>query len=1049
MAVDIGPKIGIDGEAEFRKQINLISQQVKTFGSELQAVTSEFDQNADSMESLSAKNTVLNKSIGAQEQKLEQLKKGLSESQRLYGENDTKTLQWQQTVNRATADLNKMKSQVKNNEHAMEDLGDEVDDTAEAMEDAGESAHTFGDLLKANLVTDMVVGALKGIAGGLKQITEESKEYRKIMGSLEISSEQAGYSAQETTQTYKELYGVLADNQTAATTTANLQALGLAQEDLNKLMDGTVGAWAKYGDSIPIDGLAEAINETVKTGAVTGTFADVLNWAGSSEDDFNAKLEKAGNSTERANLVLQELADQGLMDAGKAWQENNKSLVEANQAAAGFEDTTAKIGEKVEPVMTAVQEAMNGILLAVLNLISGWDFEKIANGIRDFSSLFLGLTTDFQSGSQGISDAFSKIQEKVKEILHKILLEIKARLPDFIKSGTEMVKKLISGITEVIPKLNALAGQMLSEILDIILSNLPEILKSGTEILLSLIKGISGMLPKLAETAVSIIKKLISNLIHNLPDILETGVTLLGELAAGIIKALPDIIEAALKIISGIVNELKQYDWKQVGKDILAGLANGIRNFIGDVIDAAKEAAGQISKAFKDFFDIHSPSRLMRDEVGRQITRGIAEGIRADKNYAKKSAEEVSDAILKAAEKKLSNYKVYNDLTLADEAAFWDEIRREATEGTQARIDADKKYYDAKKALNDQLVSTEKEYKETISKIHKELSENIQSAWKGYQDELDSVSKSIKSQMGLFDRFEAETELTAEDLLDNLESQVYGLRDWQNSLNALKDRNVPDEFVKELEDMGVSAAGEVELLNEMTDSELSRYVRMWRDKNMLAREAAEEQLEPLLKTTRQQIGKLQAEAAKELDAYQNEYIEAMEQIGVLLVQPLTTIKKELLGNFTSIVGMIASTIGFQAGTKQNQNQYSQVAKNIVAAAAGLPDDFYAIGTNTVDSTIQGLQSKEGSLYAYVENMMRKASEIATAAIGSDYGSLSADYSNAAPRTANASATMLSSISQNLANMRVVLNDGTLVGKLSPRIDGAIGGYTRTTGRYFT
>lgn len=138
------------------------------------------------------------------------------------------------------------------------------------------------------------------------------------MGRWKHPAKKAGYSAEQTEQSYKQLYGILGDEQTAATALANLQALGLSQEQLTVLTDAAIGAWATYGDSIPIDGLAEGINETVKAGAVTGTFADVLNWAGTSEDDFNAKLEKANSESERMNLVMQELASQGLAAGGRS-----------------------------------------------------------------------------------------------------------------------------------------------------------------------------------------------------------------------------------------------------------------------------------------------------------------------------------------------------------------------------------------------------------------------------------------------------------------------------------------------------------------------------------------------------------------------------------------------------------------------------------------------------------------------------------------------------------------------------------------------------------
>ena len=187
-------------------------------------------------------------------------------------------------------------------------------------------------------------------------------EYRKIMGSLEVSSQNAGYTAEQTAESYRTLYGVLADDQTAATTTANLQALGLSQEELSTVIEGTIGAWATYGDSIPIDGLAESINETVKTSTVTGTFADMLNWAGTSEDAFNEKLAACGSESERVNLVMQEMANQGLVDAGKKWQENNKNLVDGNKATADFQQATAELADTVAPLITKITELVAGLI---------------------------------------------------------------------------------------------------------------------------------------------------------------------------------------------------------------------------------------------------------------------------------------------------------------------------------------------------------------------------------------------------------------------------------------------------------------------------------------------------------------------------------------------------------------------------------------------------------------------------------------------------------------------------------------------------------------
>ena len=231
-----------------------------------------------------------------------------------------------------------------------------MQDYAKKLDNLGEKAKSAGEKMGG------VSTAAAGLAGAVAATVPATAEYRKIMASLESSSELAGYSAEETEQTYKTLYGVLADDQTAATTTANLQALVLSQGRLQELLNGTIGAWAKYGDSIPIDGLAESINETAKTATVTGTFADVLNWAATSEDAFNAKLANCRNESERANLIMQELANQGLMQAGQKWQENNANLVAGNQATADFQQATAELAETVAPIVTQITQIVAGLL---------------------------------------------------------------------------------------------------------------------------------------------------------------------------------------------------------------------------------------------------------------------------------------------------------------------------------------------------------------------------------------------------------------------------------------------------------------------------------------------------------------------------------------------------------------------------------------------------------------------------------------------------------------------------------------------------------------
>lgn len=350
-------------------------------------------------------------------------------------------------------------------EKPIEDVEDAAKDADDALEEAGDSASSFADHLKA----DVLVEGIKGIVSGIKDLNEETKEYRKIMGTLETSSEAAGYSAEETSEAFSQLYRALGDDQSAATTTANLQAIGASQKDINSLISSAVGAWAKYGDSIPIDGLAESINETIRAGQVTGTFADVLNWgskegetfgvmlkenteeneewnkavqdASSAEDFFNLALQDAETQADRTNLVLQAMADQGLSDVGDAWYSNNKDIVDANNAQLEFTKKAAELSERVQPVLTTVQEGINGIMQAILDATAGIDMDTIVGYVQSFFD--------------AISNVVSFLIEN-KEIVIGVISAIGLALTAL--KIVEFVQSVISGISAISSALSFLAA---------------------------------------------------------------------------------------------------------------------------------------------------------------------------------------------------------------------------------------------------------------------------------------------------------------------------------------------------------------------------------------------------------------------------------------------------------------------------------------------------------------------------------------------------------------------------------------------------------------
>lgn len=544
-------------------------------------------------------------------------------------------------------------------EKPIEDVEDAAKDADDALEEAGDSASSFADHLKA----DILVEGIKEIVSGIKDLNEETKEYRKIMGTLETSSEAAGHSAEETSEAFSQLYGALGDDQSAATTTANLQAIGASQKDINSLISSAVGAWAKYGDSIPIDGLAESINETIRAGQVTGTFADVLNWgskegetfgvmlkenteeneewnkavqdASSAEDFFNLALQDAETQADRTNLVLQAMADQGLSDVGDAWYSNNKDIVDANNAQLEFTKKAAELSERVQPVLTAVQEGINGILQAILDATAGIDMDTIVGYVQSFFDALSNVVSFLIEnkeivigviGAIGLALTALKIVEFVQSVISGIsaissaiagIVALIAVLVLIVTKGEE-IKAWLAGFNEWLQSVFAtdwteVFGPVLGNVLNGFFSLLKGIWDGVYQVLNGVIDFIQGIFTGNWEQAWSGVQEIVSGvwsyitgLITGACDLIEGILLGLDSWLQGVFKTdwteifgpgLGDIINAFMRNVENTWNAIKQIfqgvidfvkgvftgNWKQAWQgvvNIFGGLFNSLINMV-------------------------------------------------------------------------------------------------------------------------------------------------------------------------------------------------------------------------------------------------------------------------------------------------------------------------------------------------------------------------------------------------------------------------------------------------------------------------------------
>ena len=437
----IATRLTLEGEKEYKKELGEVNQEIGLLSDKMKRADAEFRGQANSIEALTTKNDLLREAQQKQIDKIAKLQTAIEDCGEAYGENDEAVMRFKRQLEKAETDLINLNDELSSNERyldeartsadkcakSIDEYGKQVKEAADATDDfngAGGGKGGIGNLigqlgsLKKMLVGGAVVAGLKATSDAIIGIVDATEEYRKIMGTLETSSQAAGYTAEQTAESYEYLYGVLGDTQTAATTVANLQAIGLAQGDLRDMIDSVIGAWATYGDSIPIDGLAESVNETIQAGQVTGTFADVLNWAGVSEDEFNEKLAAANDSAERAQIVLNQLANQGLPETAKEWRDANEDIVAYNESQMKLDEAMGQLGETLAPVAAGLKDVFAEGVYAAADAVA-WLIEKIQaaiNWLKDLNDRISNSKEwkDFTTGEHTPSSDYQALLDSYK-----------------------------------------------------------------------------------------------------------------------------------------------------------------------------------------------------------------------------------------------------------------------------------------------------------------------------------------------------------------------------------------------------------------------------------------------------------------------------------------------------------------------------------------------------------------------------------------------------------------------------------------------------------
>lgn len=415
--------IGKDTFRAFKREIVQTKSILKSFESQLNGMGDSMDTVADDSKGAQTALDKLTSEIEQQETELEALKEEYTNIVLEQGKSSTEAKELASKMSSLNGSLKKSKK-------ALSDAESEADDLSDALDSAGDSAgDTDGGftIMKgalADLTANAIAGAVSAIGdfiGALMALDEETEEYRSMQAKLAGSSDSFGYSVEFATEKYRQFYGYLGDDQMATNAITNLMGLGTSTESVSALAEGAIGVWASYGDSIPIEGLTEAINETIQCGQVTGTFADTINWCSdanthlsnalsgnkkaqntfnkelkngaTAEEAFSAALTKVTNEQERAEIVATFLND-AYGESKTKYDELADGAIAANQAELDLKDTQAQLGLAVEPVNTALTNMKNQALIAITPIVQSLAdaFMNLYNWLQQHPTVMTILT---------------------------------------------------------------------------------------------------------------------------------------------------------------------------------------------------------------------------------------------------------------------------------------------------------------------------------------------------------------------------------------------------------------------------------------------------------------------------------------------------------------------------------------------------------------------------------------------------------------------------------------------------------------------------------
>ena len=538
--------------------------------------------------------------------------------------------------------------------------------------------------------TQTIGVGLAAVTTALAANVETSREWNSDMTKLKTNAETSGNNFDFMKSKMQDLVAITGESDSSIEALSNLMAVGFSDEQMTPAINALSGAVEKFPDTLKIESLSDSLQETLATGAATGQFSELIGRMGDSVDDFNAGLQNCTSEAERQQYALDWLANSGLSEINDEYQSANKSTLDYERASFELQDALASLGTAFTPVMAgakgmaadfltkslpAVQKLSGGftqLFDGVSSLLDAYDsggldglteqIPVVISGLFSSASETLAenaptlitaattvLTSIIQSLAQSAPSLINSILPSLLNgffgLINALVSTIPTLVPELVQGAITLFLGLIDGLNDVIEQLMPMLPSLIKQITDMLIENQPAIIEGGFQLLTGLITGLTKCTPDLIDAIIALIPVITDSLTENLPALVKAGMELIVALAQGLPQALPDLIDALPEIISAIIDGFKDVDWKDLGANILNGILNGLVSAVSGIWSVVKDVSSAIIDGFCDFFDIHSPSRVMAKKVGQYLPSGIAVGMEDTADEPVNEAQAIVDSV--------------------------------------------------------------------------------------------------------------------------------------------------------------------------------------------------------------------------------------------------------------------------------------------------------------------------------------------------------------------------------------------------------------------